>query len=274
MTYGDYSAIDAVNWSTLQNMRDSALHYRYRLGAPREDTAALALGRVTHALVFEPDTFARDFAIYEGGDRRGKAWEAFKAEHTGMTIFKPNEVDAAVAMAEAVRRHPLVQPYLGGGAFEQTITWTDRETGLRCKARPDWTVAQTRVLLDLKTTRCADGRRFGASAARYGYHCQLAHYAMGVEAALGWKPWRVLLVAVESMAPHDLSVFELDNDVLYAGREEVLSLLIKLSYHRESDTWPGRYEEEQALQLPAWIFGDEDGDENPADLGLTFGSEP
>lgn len=260
MNFADYQALRAINWSTLKEMRASPLAYRYRLDVPREDTPALALGRLTHAMVFEPETLNQDFAIWEGGVRRGKEWDAFVAANPGKTLFRVDEVDTATAMADAVRRHPLVQPYLDGGIFEATVTWDDPHTGLACKGRPDWLIPDSRILLDLKTTRSIEGRRFGSSAASFGYHCQLAFYRAGVAASLGWEPKRVLIVAVEKDAPYDVGVFELDDDTLYAGEEEVRELLGRVRQCVLKDQWPGRYEDEQALQLPAWLFeGDDEG---------------
>lgn len=268
MDFSIYRALPAINWSSLKHMRDSALAYRYRLEAPVEDTPALALGRVTHALVFEPDTFERDYAIWEGGTRRGKDWEEFKAANEGRTIFKPEEIDRSIGMADAVRRHPLVQQYLVGGVFESTLTWRDEDTDLECKARPDWIIPDSKILLDLKTARSIDGRRFGAAAAAYGYHCQMAHYAAGVLAVHGWLPKRVLIVAVETDPPHDVAIFELDADAMWAGKEEVAELMERLRQCIVTDRWPGRYEDEQALQLPAWMFAD-DEDADADALGLS-----
>lgn len=265
-----YEDIDAVNWSTLKLLRESPMAYRHGITNKREDTDALAFGRLVHSLVFEPETFGRDYAIWTGGRRAGKDWDAFCAGNEGRTIFKADEIDAASAIADAVRLHHLVAPYLDGGRFEAPIFWIDGETGLDCKARPDWIVEGSRTLIDLKTTVTIDGRRFGNLSARYGYHCQLAHYAAGIEAALGWRPEQVKIIAVEKTAPYDVGVFNVLDAELYAGAEEVRELLRTLKAHRESDTWPGRYTEEQALQLPAWVFLEED-DADADGLGLVIG---
>lgn len=269
MTEAEYRALDAVNWSTLKHLRESPLAYQYRLATEQPDTTAFALGRATHCLVFEPDEFESRFVIWTGGRRVGQEWRDFQEQHEGATILKDDEADACAAMAEAVRRHPLVQPYLDGGAFEQSLLWTDESTGLRCKARPDWLLPERRILLDLKTCRSIAGHRFGAEAARYGYHMQLAHYRAGVEYALGWTPVRVLLVAVEKEPPHDVGVFELDEETLYAGACDVADLLQRLQACRDADAWPGRYAEEQALVMPAWVMAD-DNDEEPDGFGLVI----
>jgi hypothetical protein len=119
-TSNEYSLIDAVNWSTLKWMLKSPAVYRYRLKQARTDTPALAMGRATHTLVFEPEKFRHEYAVWEGGDRRGNAWKEFQEENAGKTIFKPQEIDTAMEMADAVRSHPLVRPYLDGGFYGTT----------------------------------------------------------------------------------------------------------------------------------------------------------
>jgi hypothetical protein len=267
--FNEYRKIGAVNWSSLKMLRDSALHYRHYLETPFKATPAMALGRVAHMLVFEPDQFAAEYVIWEGGDRRGKEWLAFRDAHAGKTIFKPAEIDVAVQIADAVKRHPLVQPYLQDGVFEQSIRWVDEDTGLICKGRPDWLQEKRRTLVDLKTTITADARRFGAQAARLGYHCQLAMYRDGIETALGWKPEKVCIIAVENEPPHDVGVFQVDEDTLYLARDEVKQLMLQLVACRASDSWPGRYVEEQALYLPAWVYGSDD-ESDPETFGLTL----
>jgi hypothetical protein len=260
-----YADIDAVNWSSLKHMRESPMLYRYRLSVPAKDTEPMALGRAVHTLVFEPAKFNLEYAIWDGGRRQGKDWDAYKLQHADATILREQDAEMVTELAEAIRRHPLVQPYLDGGEFERPITWTDEETGLACKAKPDWLLARGRVLLDLKSCVSAEARRFGAVAARLGYHCQLAHYRNGVRAAL-WEPERVLIVAAEKDEPHDVAVYELDPELLYFGNEEVSELLRKVKACRQTNIWPGRYQGEQALQLPAWVTMDDE--EDPEAMGL------
>ena len=268
-----YESVHAWNWSRIKHLADSPAHFQHALTAPDQSTQPKAFGTATHILAFEPDLFDARCAIWTEGARRGKAWEDFKAQNAGKLIFKPDEIDVCVQMADAVRRHPLVQLYLNGGAFERPVYWTDAATGLNCKAKPDWLLPGRRVLVDLKTTRSTHPRQFGAQAAKMKYHCQLAHYRNGVEADLGWKPEKVLIVAVESAPPNDVGVFQLDEETLWIGHCEVQELLAKLRYCLQTNRWPGRCEQEQALQLPAWVYGADD-DESDADaLGITVTEE-
>lgn len=254
--FAAYAKIEAVNWSTLKEMQKSPMHYQHRLAHARVDTAAMAMGRAVHTAVYEPDRFALEYAVFKGARRAGKDWDAFKASHPTETILKVEEYKRCLAIRDAVRSHPVAASYLAEGTGEQTITWTDKHTGLKCKGRYDWYSSAKQTLVDLKTSKDIGAHRFGATAGRLGYHAQLAFYLDGLAQHVSGDP-RVVIIAVESEAPFDVAVYHLDVDVLYAGREEYRDLLSKVRGCRELGKWPGRFEQEQSLELPAWVFGDE-----------------
>jgi hypothetical protein len=271
VTRPDYDSIAAVNWSTLKAMRDSPAAYRWLLEHPRADTPSLALGRAVHSAILTPFLFDEEVVACEmRRDLRTAAYRDFLADNEGKTILTVDEYAECRAMAEAVRSNPLAIPYLREGRAEVVLQWTDAETGIPCKGIADWlTVLPSglAVLLDLKSARTIDARAFGSAAAKYGYHSQLAFYSDGL-AALGTPVGKVAILAVEKQPPYECGVFVLTEDhALYAGREEYRILLRRVSECRTADRWPGRYEIERALELPAWMFADQtDAD----DLGVTF----
>lgn len=265
-----YEQIDAVNWTTLREMRRSPRHYLYRCLNPAEETAPMRLGRAVHMAVLEPERFAADYVVFDGARRAGKAWEAFEfeAERAGKEILKASEHAECCAIAAAVRAHPLAAKYLAQGRGEQTIVWRDEETGLWLKGRLDWLcdVPGDAALVDLKTTAELDAYRLAAGVARLGHHIQLALYMRGLRALGLVIPAK--LIAVESEAPYDVAVFSIEGDTLTAGDEEAGRLLRRVAECRESGEWPGRYgEEERPLDLPPWVFRDADA---TAPLGLVF----
>lgn len=253
VSFDRYRALPAINWSALKWMRESPLHYAYHLTAPDQDTASRMLGRLAHTLTLEPHRFDEDYAVWAEGDRRGNAWKAFAEANADRCIVKPNEIEAAQAMAAAVRAHPAVAPFLEGATFEDSIQWTDAATGLWCKARLDWHKAP--VLLDLKSTTTIDERRFTSQLVKLGYDCQLAHYRNGLRAN-GIEIDEVVVVAVESKAPYDVAVFQLDDLLLDKGEAEVAALMQRVVECQASGAWPGRYPERQLLSLPDWILAD------------------
>lgn len=263
MTGTDYAKMTGINWSTLKEMRKSPLHYQHRLSTPMEDSPRLAMGRAIHTAILEPDRFVLEYAVWTGDRRAGKEWDAFKSANTGRTIIKEDEYATCLAARNAVKRHAIASAIVQDGEAEKGITWTDEATGLPCKGRIDWLTQY--AVVDVKTTADLDPVRFGATAARLGYHCQLAFYRRGMKAITGMD-YPVQIVAVESSAPHDVAVFSLDESVLYAGDEEVSELLARVRACRESNSWPGRYQVETTLQLPSWAFGSDAAGADDLDL--------
>lgn len=270
MTFAEYAALPRVNFSTLKAMRRSPRHYRYLLDNPIPDSNRFAMGRAVHTAVLEPDRLPLDYAVFFGERRAGKEWAAFCEQHPDQTILKRDEYELALAIRDAVRSHPVAAALLKSGTAEQTVTWTDSETGIACKARLDWLGAA--ALVDLKTCQDVDARTFGMTAAKYGYAGQLAFYLAGLRANGIDVPAKI--IAVEMDAPHDVAVFGLDEGVLYAGEVEVTTLLRRVADCRERNEWPGRYVGEEPLRLPAWCFESSDDDATGLDLmvsGLNVG---
>lgn len=268
LDYATYRALPGVNWSTLKHMRVSPLHYRHARDNPRPDTSALALGRMVHARVFEPLRFASDYVTLPAKMiRRGKKWDAFKAEHPGKEIVTEADHDYAQRIGDALESHHVAGPYIARGSAEQAFQWTDTHTGLACKCRVDFLSESVPATVDLKTATDISPYRFAGQVARLGYHGQGAFYSDGVTANTG-TVLPFVLIAVESSPPFDVIVYRLDEDSLYAGTEEYRELLAKVAACAKSDRWPGRFDTEQTLRLPAWVWGD---DEDGATEGLEFG---
>jgi hypothetical protein len=261
-----YDAIAAVRWSHLKHMDRSPLHYRHATTAPRRDTPAFRFGRAVHVLCLEPERWAADYVTWDG-IRRGKSWDAFEAEHAGREILTADESERAMAIASAVRSHPVASTHLKAGIKEGAIQWVDEETGLACKGRFD---ALGGRLVDLKSAADVDPQRFAASVYRYGYHGQLAFYADGLAAngiALDGDP---VIICVESVEPHDVVVYTADPFVVDQGRQMYRRLLARVKECTERGEWPGiSGAATLPLLLPAWaeVEGDEHGDNyNLSDL--------
>lgn len=266
LPFKKYLKIKAVNWSTLKLMRESALHYKHAIDEGREDTAALARFRATHTAVLEPEKFEAEYPVFEGKTRRGADWDAFSALHAGRSILKLDERDEILRQRDAILKHPVAKLYLAGAEREVSVRWKDKTTGILCKGRIDAVNLERRAILDLKAGP-TNARIFGRLAARMGYHNQSAFYADGYAAARGCAVFASLLIVYEPKQPYDVAVFRLRDEDVDAGRQENDELLNQVQYCRRHRKWPGRYVDEQLLELPSWVSGN-DEDEDISGLGL------
>ena len=291
-SFAAYQAAEGVNWSSLKHSLVSMLHYKHALTAPREDTSAMAFGRLVHCASLEPLEVPRRYMVGElpAGDAEGNRRSAegkgaharlfpgreisdvpsdtFKRallseRHPGKELVSAADYERAITIGDKIRQHRDVARYLlAPGRGEVGIQWRDPETGLPCKARLDWLLADG-TDCDLKTAATIAYRPFRSQAWKLGYFHQLAFHRMGLEALMGTIP-ALRILAVESAPPHDCAVFEPEDDAIYHATDQVKSLLVRLKWARENDSWSGQYDGEQVLRAPHWVMadGDEEATEN------------
>jgi hypothetical protein len=263
--FPEYSSSPSLNISKLKVLKRSPLHFLYECQHPKPSTRPRNLGTATHTAILEPERFKRDYAVYEGGIRRGKAWDAFVEQSGDRMILTPSECEAVTAMSTVVLMNAIASRYLEGGSAEVTMEWQHR--GRRCKGRVDYltTVNERDYIVGLKTARDCRPFIFGSQAARLSYHLQWAWYRDGFVAVTGRVPALVEIV-VESSAPHAVAVYEIPSDVIEQGREEYTTLLDVLEECERDNSWPGPVQGLAEFTLPTWAY-DREGDDL-SELGL------
>lgn len=266
-----YQALPGLNMSLLKEMRHSARMFRYRRQNPKQ-TKSMVFGTGGHCAVLEPDRFDSDFAVWErrtdGGKsapRNGQYWEAFQREHVGQTVLTADEHAKTMTLQLAVRGDRDAMRYLGRGEPEVTMQALLRER--QVKARPDWITRdwidlagerQTRpCLVGLKSSRDCRPFQFGRQAANLGYHLSWGWYYDIFKAITGEQP-KVVEIVVDAEPPHCVAVYEIPDEVIQLGCDEYLALLDKLDECERTNFWPGPVTGEQALVLPAYVYGEEE----------------
>lgn len=274
----DYDDIQAMNWSSLKRLHVSAKLFDYRTRVPEPDKESYRKGRAIHCAVLEPDEFVRRYYVplarpdgIDGRTKEGKAalaaWRAEAAEQADGRIeeLTANEFALALACAAAVRDDRDAAKLLRDGRPEVTVCWTDRSTGIACKARVDY--LRPGQLVELKSTSDCGGRAFGNDCAKYLYHGQVAFYLDGCVAA-GLLPRDAIawIVAVESAAPHDVACYSVSGLDLDAGRALYRGLLERYAECTAAEWWPGKVPDPQPLELPRWAPGMREAEEMGAPM--------
>jgi hypothetical protein len=105
------------------------------------------------------------------------------AEHDGKHFLSADAWEQIEIAARLVELDPGCKHAFRGGFAETTLIWTDEETGVPMKARPDYLKSQ--IVVDLKSIAC-DGRSIDTALrmaiARWKYTFQVSHYLAGVQA--------------------------------------------------------------------------------------------
>lgn len=270
LSFEEYQNLPAASSHGLMDLLKSPAHYLANRLSPHESTPAMELGRRIHLRVLEQVEWRRRVKVYpdfgEGKGSRTAKWdweEKVLAEVPDAVLIKQSECDMIDAIARQLHSCPVVGNLLGDGRSEVTLTWTDADTGLACKARVDHLLRRhgKRVaFLDLKKTVNASPERFPYEAWKYRYHIQGAHYVEGGKAVLGEEPLFVL-VAIETEPPYCHKAYVVDEGFLDMGLQLRNRSMKRLRRCLDEGSFPGYGATVANLALPHsafYEFQDED----------------
>jgi hypothetical protein len=219
--------IEPIRFSNLKHMARSPLHYHHAITSTFVESRPMRVGYGVHGRVLG----ASPHVVYDG-DRRGKAWDAFKTEYSGARILTRSEDDDAKDIADAVLAHSLAMSLLDGQReLEIGWNWLGRE----CMSHLD--VLGDGRIVDLKVTSAGPPEKFRWHALRSGWHAQLAFYRRAAK-SLGIDDPTCYLIAVEDKAPHAVTVRRLTPRALEAGDKLCRLWMERVLACEGADHWP------------------------------------
>jgi hypothetical protein len=231
-------------------------HFRWEMDH-KVHKKAFDIGEAVHSLVLEDDQ--AHIRKLEYGDYRTKEAQAAKrqAYDDGVVPLLPEEWAQVHAMRDAVMADPRAQVALtatGGGAVhvERSFFW-QHPTGVSMRARMDAHNPFSKagpIVADVKTVNSADPEEFRKTAWNLGYHQQDANYRAACD-ALTSEVHQFVFILVEKEPPHLVSVIQLDDAFVDAGRmlnEKAVRIFAECSL---LDEWPG-WPATEPIAAPNW----------------------
>lgn len=240
----------AVSKSWLDHIHRSPAHLKAYLDGLVPATPRMEFGSLVHSWVLEPDSIESRYLKIPKLDRRYKDQKAqyaeleARAKESGLTMVDEETWAKAMLIRDAVYGHKAAAAILCKGDPEQSVLWTNPETGELCKARADW--LRENFTTDVKTTNDASPSGFAKSIANYRYHVQSAHYREGFESP------QFVWIAVEIEPPYAVAVYADDEDMLAIGKAHRDTDLRTYAECKAKDEWPGYPDLIQTIQLPRW----------------------
>ena len=270
----NYFEMAGINFSSLKYYRESPAHFLHYISQPKEEpTDAMKLGSAVHTLVFEPEVFDQEFLVLNlaqlpvpGKDFRTKAnkdWlleKQAEASESGRCLLSQEVYQQAQLISRSVTSNRAFRMLREGFTVERGIQWTDPETGILCKGKPDARHNERGILFDLKTTRNASRNQFSRAIAERLYYGQVAMYSDGLEQVYGVRFDKVIFVAVETAAPYVCQVYFLEDSALQLGRTVYRDLLRLHKQCMDNHHWPGYEIDSQHhsgamdIDIPAWEY--------------------
>jgi exodeoxyribonuclease VIII len=254
MTTKDYRAADAVNFSSLKHILTSPAHYQAALAEKREETRAMLLGTLTHALVLEGKDLEQLVAVKPEGmnlaTKEGKAWKESAGD---LPIISEDEADDIEMMVYSILRNPHAAAMLKACQQRETPLFANIR-GVGCKALLDahGTDGVEWVVCDLKTTDDASPEAFARKVANLHYDMQAAFYCQVLAAVHQVEtPPHWYWIAVEKKPPYTCAVYR-GHEWMEGGESKVERALERLKECRESGNWPQPWQGINELPKPKW----------------------
>lgn len=256
MSANEYHRHPAIGSSSVKILIDETpAHYLYKREHPEESTLAQKFGQIIHTALLEPDVFA-NLAIVEpefSGKGSREAKDNWHTQYDGRIILKRDQMIQIDGLIKALKAHPIGMKCLAHGRAEDSIFWTNPETGIECKGRFDFT-HENKFLVDVKTTTSVQFHSFQKDVANYGYHVQAAHYLEGAQLVLGSQFTDFLILAIEKDAPHCCRIFRIDESALNEAKALRYKALKELAHCLKTKVFPGYSQEIVSLDLPVWAY--------------------
>lgn len=253
-----YLECTAVGASDLWNLHNRcpayaiARHASHPNPEPDRESAALALGELTHALILEGEDVVKARYVVKPEDmsfatKEGKAW---RIENGDRTIISAADMEAAYAFRNAILNNKQARMALEGTDREVTILATDRETGLPIKSRPD--AMRANLAVNIKTTSNATPRWWESDARKYGYHVSEAMTALCLR-MLDAPPRPYVFAVIEKAARNPIvQLYTLPDTTAALGEAILRKSLRRWAKCAEVGDWPPYEEGVYELPAPRW----------------------
>ncbi len=257
--HGDFSRDSNSSLSLFRKSRERYAAIRvFKTLQPDPPTSAMAFGTAFGYFLMETEKFANRYVVEQKFDRRttkGKeASAAFAEANAGRLPISTDDMILLVDMCAGVYRNPKARAALEApGRVECSVTWTDPDTGLPLKCRPD-KLLNNGLIWDLKTTVDSSPEAFARTCVNFGYHRQAALYLDGV-----WQELQAdgpfLFVAVSKEPPHETVCLTLDAEALALGRKQNTAALRELAECKATGNWAGKWNGKIVeTSLPRYAF--------------------
>lgn len=207
--------------------------------ADTEKLKTFDFGDAMHAICLEPDRLKTDFVVMpeiNGRTNAGKEEKAaFITANEGNTILTFDEHKKLNLMYESIMAHPAARKIIeADGVAEGSFFFTDAETGVDCRVRPDKIIGDAGYAVDLKTT--PELGKFKFSVEDFRYFVQDPFYRDGL-ASCGIETSHMKFLVIQKtieIGRYPCMVVTLPDDVVEYGREIYKNDLQKYAEFKES----------------------------------------
>jgi hypothetical protein len=258
-----YHSGPGISRSGIQIFRRSPLHYWHNYLRPNIEKEpepeiitkrnALSFGNAFHTYVLEKDQFGKRYMVAE---KHNRTTTVGKKAHAEMLQLKGNKqllcsetFEEIKLMNAQIDSSPTGSGLIAGALYEKSLFWTDKDTGLLCKVRPD--IWHKNMVVDLKTCCDASPREFKRSVFSYGYYMQAAMIHEALYALYDINMMDFIFLAIEKDPPYAVAIYQLDELTIQRGVEDFKETLWDMKECFETNFFPSY--PDSIVDLPSYF---------------------
>jgi hypothetical protein len=208
---------------------------------------------------------AKDGEIYSNprASARYKAEASkFSDANEGKYIITDSGFKSVEAMLESCYKDSTIKKLIEGTEYQLSLFWTDEETGLKLKTRPDICKRKKNVIVNLKTIVDGSPKSFSRELAKFDYPLQACVEISGcLNSGLMQSVDNYFWLVVEKEPPFNATIYEFiesDRRSTFMEYEYLVNIIAKAE---SENLWPGYSQQADnkhgilQAQIPLWYKG-------------------
>lgn len=149
-------------------------------------------------------------------------------------------MDTINQMVESCYRDAVIQKLIKNTEYQVSCFWTDEQTGLRLKSRPDICTTKKKVIVNIKTAADGSPQAFSKDLAKHDYPLQACMEITGcLRTGLLEDIDTYLWLVVEKNPPFNATLYDFSKSDIEMGMDELEYVLRKIKRAHEEDLFPG-----------------------------------
>lgn len=260
--YTDLSIIDYhkndthISSSSVKKAKKSLKDFWHYLHSEKERKSHFDFGNVFELALLEPLEITRKVAVFDHTKRpfpennfnkkENKEWKE-KWIRDNKDKYQINQhdtkqesYDQVVEMVSSCKANAVINKAIQNVDYQYSIFWTDEETGLKLKTRPDVIKLKKNVIIDIKTCKDASPHGFSYDACKLDYPIQAIMQIMGVvKSGLMDSVDAYFWLAVQKTAPFHAELYEFEKDDQESIHAVYRHVLRKIAQARKENKYPG-----------------------------------
>jgi hypothetical protein len=224
----------------------------YRTGQMKKDRKGhFDFGNAFELALMDKVAFSNDVHIFDEANRpeKEKTIKSDKNQDWKNSILNGNQYviqkkgdqsyESIEKMIESCWKDKVIQKLITNTEYQTSIFWTDEQTGLNLKTRPDICKSKKNIIVNIKTSKDGSPKAFSQDLAKYDYPLQACVEIRGVEAADLMTVDNYFWLVVESVPPFNATIYEFDKTDILPTMDELDFVLNKIKRAEEENLFPG-----------------------------------